>query len=102
MIKEIKITTLDGVMNMIKDQDYKSSIDRHRSLCLYRGLPNTDFKLVTSIQRNCKDKIKLLEPALLRNFTKYAAIEDPLIEESVWRQLILGQHHGLLRNHIPG
>lgn len=95
MIKEIKITTLDGVMNMIKDQDYKSSIDRHRSLCLYRGLPNTDFKLVTSIQRNCKDKIKLLEPALLRNFTKYAAIEDPSIEESVWRQLILGQHHGL-------
>lgn len=32
---------------------------------------------------------------ILSNFTKYAALEDPTIESSVWRQMILGQHHGL-------
>ena len=32
---------------------------------------------------------------ILSNFTKYAVLEDPSIESSVWRQMILGQHHGL-------
>lgn len=30
-----------------------------------------------------------------RNFTKYAVIEDPSIHDSVWKQLVMGQHHGL-------
>ena len=36
-----------------------------------------------------------MEPVILRNFTKYATIEDPKLGESVWRQMIVGQHHGL-------
>ena len=36
-----------------------------------------------------------MEPIILANFTKYAALENPSIEESVWEQMILGQHHGL-------
>lgn len=31
----------------------------------------------------------------MRNFTKYAAIEDSELKESIWRQLIIGQHYGL-------
>lgn len=95
MINQVIINDLSQVFDLIRDQGYKESMDRYRSLCVYRGLPNVAFKLVTSLQRNCKGQKKNLEPALLRNFTKYAAIEDPSIEESVWRQLILGQHHGL-------
>lgn len=50
---------------------------------------------MTSLQRNCKNKYGSIEKAMLRNFTKYAAIEDPRLIESTWRQLIIGQHHGL-------
>jgi hypothetical protein len=32
---------------------------------------------------------------LLDNFKKYARIEDPLIDKSIWRAMIVGQHHGL-------
>ena len=33
--------------------------------------------------------------AILRNFVKYAALEDPALKTSIWRQMIVGQHHGL-------
>ena len=56
---------------------------------------NSDHTIMTSLQRICKDKRKILEPTILSNFTKYAIIEDPSLETSVWRQMILGQHHGL-------
>jgi hypothetical protein len=62
---------------------------------MYRGMPNADYRIVTSLQRICKGKRAILEPSILANFTKYAALEDPTIESSVWRQMILGQHHGL-------
>ena len=80
---------------MISEQEYREDLGRHRNLFVYRGQPNVDFPLVTSLMRNCKDKRKELEPCMLRNFTKYAAMEEPSIERSVWRQMIFGQHHGL-------
>ena len=58
-------------------------------------MPNINFKLETSLFRNCKHAKKELEPCILMNFTKYGVLEDPSIEKSVWRQMILGQHHGL-------
>ena len=53
------------------------------------------YHLETSLQRNCKQLKRNLEQPILRNFTKYAAIEEPELKESVWRQLTIGQHHGL-------
>ena len=95
MIKTVVIDSMEGVMRLISDQEFNSEINRVRSAFLYRGLPDVKFSLTTSIRMNCKHLYKELEPAVLRNFTKYAAIDDPTIERSVWRQMILGQHHGL-------
>ena len=58
-------------------------------------MPDASFHLVTSLSQNCKHQAKNIEPSIIRNFTKYAAIEEPSIETSVWRQIILGRHHGL-------
>ena len=77
------------------EQKEDKKIGRFRSACLYRGLPNESYSLVTSLKRNCKEKQKELEKSILRNFTKYAAIEDSELKDSIWRQLIIGQHHGL-------
>lgn len=95
MIKVQPISDLDGIMRILTEQNFDSRVNRYRSGFLYRGLPNSSYHLETSLKRNCKDKKKVLEECILRNFTKYAAIDDPRLSESKWRQLIIGQHHGL-------
>ncbi len=87
---------MSEVMDLIAEQTYDVKIQRNRSPYLYRGVPNAKFHMLTSLQRNCLDKSEEMEKNILRNFAKYAAIEESIaLEDSVWRQLILGQHHGL-------
>ena len=95
MIREKYIRNLDEIFGLIAEPAEPNEFGRYRSLFVYRGLPNIDFHLQTSLQRNCKDCYRLLEPKILSNFKKYAQTEDPSIDRSVWRQMILGQHHGL-------
>ncbi len=95
MYRTVEIADIFGISGIIAEQKYRKDLDRFRSLKIYRGMPNAEYKIITSLRRYCKDKRKRLEPAILSNFTKYAALEDPSIETSVWRQMILGQHHGL-------
>ena len=95
MINTVKINDISSLFMMISEQEYRDDLGRFRDLFVYRGMPNADFNLVTSLMRTCKDKRKELEPCILRNFTKYAALEEPSIERSVWSQMIFGQHHGL-------
>lgn len=94
-IKEKYITTIQQVSDIIWDQKYHTSMDRNRSSYLYRGMPNVNYHLATSLQRNCKGKKDEIELPMLRNFAKYAAMEDPALKSSVWRKMIVGQHHGL-------
>ncbi|WP_029323602.1 FRG domain-containing protein [Butyrivibrio sp. AE3004] len=95
MINTVRIEDMDSLFRMISEQEYREDLGRNRNLYIYRGQPNSEFPLTTSLMRNCKNKRKELEPCILRNFTKYAALEVPTIERSVWRQMIFGQHHGL-------
>ena len=95
MVKQVVISRLEDLMPLLTEQNYNRLIDRNRSSYLYRGMPDASFRLVTSLRLNCKQQSRNIEPSILRNFTKYAAIADPIVESSVWRQMILGQHHGL-------
>ncbi len=95
MIKTVYIEDMDHLYELLNEQEFRTDLKRNRNLFVYRGQPDASFKLTTSLARNCKDKQKVLEPCMLRNFTKYAVLEEPSIENSVWRQMIFGQHHGL-------
>lgn len=95
MIHEIEIQTMEDLFRMVSEQEYREDLARHRNLFIYRGEPDASFTLSTSLRRSCKDKSGILEPPMLLNFTKYAVLEEPTIEDSVWNQMILGQHHGL-------
>ncbi|MCR5093934.1 MAG: FRG domain-containing protein [Lachnospiraceae bacterium] len=95
MIKTVEISDLDELFKMTSEQEYRPDLKRYRNLFIYRGQPDEAFHMVTSLQRNCKDKKQELEPCILENFTKYAALIEPMIDRSVWHKLILGQHHGL-------
>lgn len=95
MIREAIVKDLQGVMDLIASQERNPENGRLRSAYFYRGMPNASFHLATSLQRNCKQEKKKLESIMLSNFAKYACIEEPLLSSSVWKQMILGQHHGL-------
>lgn len=95
MVKIERISEMKKVFELLSEQHFDENIKRYRSPFLYRGLPNIDYKLDTSLHRNCKKQQVDIERSILRNFSKYAAIEDPQMKESIWRQLIIGQHHGL-------
>lgn len=95
MVEEIRVTSLDELMPLFTEQEYRGDLKRYRSSYLYRGMPNVTYKMRTSLDANCKGLKKSLEPAILENFAKYAVIGDPTIAQSVWKQMILGQHYGL-------
>ena len=95
MIEEIVLSDIADVMLMTKDHQYQADIDRYRSSYFYRGVRDAGYDLSTSLRRNCDEAAPQLEGAILRNFTKYASIEDPTLGTSVWKQMIIGQHHGL-------
>lgn len=95
MIREQRITSIEELTELLTEQEYRADIRRNRSEFVYRGMPNASFRLETSLRRNCKELQAKLEPAILKNFAKYAVMEDPKVYDNVWRQMILGQHHGL-------
>ena len=95
MVKIVEISTLEELLPLMTEQNYNRNIQRHRSTYLYRGVRDASFRLDTSLRLNCKQQAKNIEPSIIRNFTKYAASEDPSIQASVWHQIILGRHHGL-------
>lgn len=95
MYQEIEIHSLDELFPLLKERPFEHEIGRFRSNFVYHGTCNAAFRLSTSLQRNCKERQGELESSILRNFSKYAVAEDPAIDSSVWRQLIIGQHHGL-------
>ena len=95
MIQEVRISTLEDLMPLMSEQEYRPELKRNRSGYLYRGMPNSEYKMATSLSRCCKHLQKTLEPAILNNFAKYAVREDPTVVQSVWHQMITGQHNGL-------
>ncbi len=95
MIKEIKIETMDEVKNLLFEQKRNQDNGRLRSSYLYRGMSNSEFRIMTSLSRHCGKFSAQLEPHLLENYKKYVSIEDPTINESIWKAMIIGQHHGL-------
>ena len=95
MINKETLNKVERVLEILDDKQYDYSINRYRSSFLYRGLPNDSFLLKTTLDRNCKEKKKDIENCILRNFSKYAVILDAALDQSVWNQMIVGQHHGL-------
>ena len=85
MISQTRIETMDQLMQdqlmqLMAEQQYRPELKRYRDLQIYRGECNAGFTLSTSLQRNCKGLSRKLEQPMLHNFTKYAVLEEPMIE----------------------
>ena len=95
MITKVEIASMDDLYTVIMEQNFRSDLKRYRSKFLYRGIPDSNYKLVTSLSRICKSEQGKMERALLNNFYKYAAQETNAMAQSEWSRMVIGQHHGL-------
>ena len=85
-----------GLMEELYDNAWDASIHRFRSPFVFRGSPDADTDLSSSLLRiaSSHEDLASLERHILRNFRKYAH-SDSLFGNSLWNWLALAQHHGL-------
>jgi hypothetical protein len=70
-------------------------IDRFRSNYAYRGVYNSQYGLMTSLQRLGRQPSSF-EGHLLRNFKKYTPVNTLTgSKDNIWNWMSIGQHHGL-------
>lgn len=91
---DILVSSWSELCESLYDQSYQAAIGRFRSNFAFRGVSDKDYDLATSFRRNCGDRAEL-EYHLLRNFQKYAQIDDAAANWSDWHWMTLAQHHGL-------
>ncbi len=91
---DIVVNSWQELCDRLYDNSWQENIQRFKSNYAFRGVSDKDYRLLTNFQTNCGDKADL-EYHLLRNFKKYAQIENNHGKDSDWKWLTLAQHHGL-------
>ena len=92
VMKEFVVRNWTELEDKLFEGSYDSRIKRHRSNYVFRGLSDSSYNLLTSLNRVCRDNL-MLEQCLLRNFKKYAS--NDLNIDGFWETLSIAQHHGL-------
>ena len=92
MMDEYTVHSWEELEHKLFEDGYDNKINRYRSNYVFRGLSDSSYDLLSSLNRVCRDNIKL-EQCLLRNFRKYASAE--LGKSGFWDILSIAQHHGL-------
>ena len=96
-IREVPCTRWDQLMGELFADSLDQEIDRYRSPYVFRGLPDRDYELESSLHRlghTDARKIKFIEERLVDSFRKYAHGEFDAAA-SIWHWISLAQHHGL-------
>jgi hypothetical protein len=91
---DIVINSWAELCERVYDHSWKDDLGRFRTDFAFRGVSDKNFTLKNRFLRNCGNNA-FLEYHLLRNFRKYAQLNDPKLEVSEWRLLTIAQHHGL-------
>jgi hypothetical protein len=91
--RDIVVKDWYDLQDKIFRDSYDSSINRFRSPYVFRGLPDKDLELRTSLSGLQNNSIEM-ERHLFRNFKKYAP-RDTVNEDNDWLWLSIAQHHGL-------
>lgn len=87
----MKIIKLDSIGQYI-DCIYESDMYKNY---VYRGQRNKDYRLESSLKRNCGAEYMYTEIRLLENFKKYGLSSGQYMDRTIWEDMILAQHHGL-------
>jgi hypothetical protein len=94
MSKDIVVKSWKQLCDAVFVDSWKDDLQRFRTDFAFRGVSDKSYHLDNRFLRNCGNNEKL-EYHLLRNFRKYAQIENTASLTSDWRVLTIGQHYGL-------
>jgi len=92
-VNDIRVNSWDELVGQLYSGAWQPALQRFRSTCAFRGMPDAAFSLRSSLLRLSDDPARV-ERHLLRNFRKYARYHTRA-DDSVWSWLALAQHHGL-------
>jgi hypothetical protein len=89
--------TFTELLEQLYAQSWNESLGRFRAPFAFRGLPDINQTLASSLLRlaGAHPDLEKIELAMLRNFRKYAAQQAPPSADSIWHWLSVAQHHGL-------
>jgi hypothetical protein len=87
---DITVHSWSNLIEALYANSWQEKIQRYRSNFCFRGLSDKRYELRPSLLRKCGNN-HLLEPHLMRNFAKYAKLDN----YSCWELLAIAQHHGL-------
>ncbi|GAB3498163.1 FRG domain-containing protein [Spirosoma knui] len=90
---ETRATSWVQLMDYLYENAWTPELGRFRPSFAFRGLPDVNFTLDTSLMR-MGDECGNIEGHLLRNFKKYA-LNNVAERDSFWYWLSVAQHHGL-------
>jgi hypothetical protein len=92
-VEEIRVSSWIELNEQLFQNAWNESIGRFRASYAFRGMPDVQFNLLTSLQTLGGNYVDH-EADLLRNFRKYAH-GIPAPGDSLWNWLALAKHHGL-------
>jgi hypothetical protein len=92
-VEEIRVSSWAELQEELFADAWQPELARHRSSFAFRGRNDADEDLRTSLFR-LGGEPRDVERHLLRNFRRYAQLEDVPFD-SPWNWLALAQHHGL-------
>jgi hypothetical protein len=92
-MKEITVTTWNELQETLYAGAWMADMQRFRSPFAFRGMPEADHHLETSLCRLGGAPAEK-EKHLLRNFRKYARSVH-VLDDSDWDWMALAKHHGL-------
>jgi hypothetical protein len=92
-MKSIRATSWSQLLDLLYEDAWTPTIQRFRPPVAFRGVPDVEFGLDTSLMR-LGDNCARIEGHLLRNFKKYA-LHNVIEHDSFWYWLSVAQHHGL-------
>ncbi len=90
---DIKVNSWNDLIEELYVNSWQKNIERYRSHYAFRGLSDKNYNLETTLIR-LGSKHPDLEIHLLRNFIKYAKIENSS-DYTFWNWLVIARHHGL-------
>jgi len=93
-VNEITVESWPHLCEVVYKDSWQEELLRFRTNFAFRGASDKDFILGNSFKRNCKNHPEI-EYHILRNFRKYARTAEPGLTRTLWKTLVLAQHHGL-------
>lgn len=93
MLSSIQIESWTQLQEELMSNSWDDGIGRFRSRFAYRGVADSTYSLSTTLMR-LGGEYHILEPHLIRNFTKYA-YRNVVEKDNLWHWITVAQHHGL-------